>query len=74
VLCAAWSLSAHAGSARLSLERPSGLTAVSDYWAGEADRPAILILHGFLQTREFPTAAPRCGRVRNVTWPAIRAG
>ena len=55
VLCAAWSLLAHAGSARMSLELPSGLTAESDYWPGEVDRPPILILHGFLQTREFPT-------------------
>lgn len=55
VLCAACSLLAHAGSARMSLELPSGLTAESDYWPGEADRQAVLILHGFLQTREFPT-------------------
>ncbi len=55
VLCAAWSLLAHAGSARMSLELSSGLTAESDYWPGEADRQAVLILHGFLQTREFPT-------------------
>ena len=55
VLYATWSVLAHAGSARMSLELPSGLTAESDYWPGEADRPAILILHGFLQTREFPT-------------------
>ena len=39
----------------MSLELRSGLTAVSDYWPGEADLPAILILHGFLQTREFQT-------------------
>lgn len=31
------------------------LMAEADYWPGAADMPAILILHGFLQTREFPT-------------------
>lgn len=31
------------------------LVAEAEYWPGEADMPAILILHGFLQTREFPT-------------------
>ena len=29
--------------------------AEAEYWPGAADMPAILILHGFLQTREFPT-------------------
>jgi pimeloyl-ACP methyl ester carboxylesterase len=28
--------------------------AEADYWPGAADMPAVLILHGFLQTREFP--------------------
>ena len=29
--------------------------AEAEYWPGAADMPAVLILHGFLQTREFPT-------------------
>ncbi len=36
---------------------PSGKTAGADYHAGKKDRPAVLILHGFLQTRAFPTIA-----------------
>ena len=55
VVCAFWSLLANAGSARMSLQLQTGLTAEADYWPGEVDRPPILILHGFLQTREFPT-------------------
>ncbi|MDJ0739800.1 MAG: alpha/beta fold hydrolase [Gammaproteobacteria bacterium] len=44
-----------AGSAHMSLELASGLTAEADYWPGQSDRPVVLILHGFLQTRDFPT-------------------
>ncbi len=39
----------------VELEVASGLTAVADYWQGEANMPAVLIAHGFLQTRGFPT-------------------
>lgn len=44
-----------AGSARMELAISPDLVAEADYWPGAADMPAILILHGFLQTREFPT-------------------
>jgi len=37
------------------LEMKSGDSAEAAYWAGEPDMPAILIQHGFLQTRHFPT-------------------
>lgn len=46
---------AFAGSARMAIPVGPGLTAEADYWPGEADRPAVLILHGFLVTREFST-------------------
>ncbi|RMG50237.1 MAG: alpha/beta fold hydrolase, partial [Gammaproteobacteria bacterium] len=36
---------------------PNGKTAVATWYPGEADKPPVLILHGFLQTREFPTVA-----------------
>jgi pimeloyl-ACP methyl ester carboxylesterase len=36
---------------------PNGLTATADYYQGQADKPVVLILHGFMQTREFPTVA-----------------
>lgn len=54
-LCLVLSLGAHAGSARMTLAVAKAVEADADYWPGEADRPAVLILHGFLQTREFPT-------------------
>lgn len=48
-------MASHAGSARMSLVVPGGAVAEADYWPGEAHRPAVLVLHGFLQTRNFPT-------------------
>lgn len=32
-----------------------GVAATADYVAGDRAKPAILLIHGFLQTREFPT-------------------
>jgi len=34
-----------------------GIRASASYQVGERNKPAILLLHGFLQTREFPTVA-----------------
>jgi pimeloyl-ACP methyl ester carboxylesterase len=34
-----------------------GIPASAEYLAGQPDRPAVLLLHGFLQTRAFPTVA-----------------
>lgn len=36
------------------LMRP-GIAANAEYLIGDRDKPAVLLLHGFLQTREFPT-------------------
>lgn len=36
---------------------PNGLNAVATYTAGEPEKPAVLFVHGFLQTRHFPTVA-----------------
>lgn len=45
----------HAGSVKVSIEIAPGLVAQADCWPGEADKAALLLLHGFLQTRDFPT-------------------
>lgn len=55
LLVAAVPATVQAGSAQMELDMAQGIVAEADYWPGAADRPAILILHGFLQTREFPT-------------------
>lgn len=39
----------------VSLKLGSGIAAVADYQPGAADRPAVMILHGFLQTHHFHT-------------------
>ena len=51
----ALSMGIHAGSAQMELKLGNGLVAEAEYWPGAADMPAILIVHGFLQTHEFPT-------------------
>ena len=50
--CPTW---AHAEIAQLEM-RPR-IYASAEYLAGQRDKPAVLLLHGFLQTREFPTVA-----------------
>ena len=45
----------HADSARMEIEVRPGLVAEADFWPGEVGRPAVMILHGFLATRHFPT-------------------
>jgi len=38
-------------------EMRPGISASAEYLAGEHSKPAVLLLHGFLQTREFSTVA-----------------
>jgi pimeloyl-ACP methyl ester carboxylesterase len=42
---------------QVTLDMRPNLPATAEYQAGARDKPAILLLHGFLQTREFPTVA-----------------
>ncbi len=46
---------AHAVTVRLDM-RP-GIAGNAEYLPGKPDQPAVLLLHGFLQTRDFPTVA-----------------
>lgn len=48
-------LAVNAGSARIELPVASRIVAEAEYWPGEADLPAVLIVHGFLQTRDLST-------------------
>lgn len=41
----------------IEAELPSGKIASADFHVGKGGLPAVLILHGFLQTRAFPTVA-----------------
>jgi pimeloyl-ACP methyl ester carboxylesterase len=53
VLTLAWSVPARA--AEVQLVMPNGLQARAEYRAGNPAKPAVLILHGFLQNHQFPT-------------------
>ena len=46
---------AHARGEPIEAKLPSGHLVTADFHAGEARRPAVLVLHGFLQTNAFPT-------------------
>lgn len=46
---------AQSGNARIKIEIAPALVTESDFRSGELDRPEVLILHGFLQTRTFPS-------------------
>lgn len=37
---------------------PTGIIATADFRAGQPSRPAVLLLHGFLQTRDAPPISP----------------
>jgi pimeloyl-ACP methyl ester carboxylesterase len=45
----------HARAEPVSLVMPNGLNALAEYRIGKTDKPAVLLLHGFLQTHQFPT-------------------
>jgi len=48
-------VAAHA--AIVQQEMRPGIPANAEYLIGQRSKPAVLLLHGFLQTREFPTVA-----------------
>ena len=48
-------VSNHSAAAALQEKLPSGLYAVADYRPGKPDKPAVLVLHGFLTTHNFNT-------------------
>ncbi|HBU28380.1 MAG TPA: DUF1749 domain-containing protein [Thiobacillus sp.] len=49
--------SAAAHAATVEQEMRPGIGASAGYLVGERSQPAVLLMHGFLQTREFPTVA-----------------
>lgn len=44
-----------AAAAMVRQTLPNGVVAVANFLPGAADKPSVLMLHGFLQTHEFPT-------------------
>jgi len=41
----------------VSLQMPNGLWASAEYVEGDEDKPVVMIVHGFLQTRDFSTVS-----------------
>jgi pimeloyl-ACP methyl ester carboxylesterase len=60
---------AHAVDVRLEM-RP-GITASAEYHAGQRAKPAVLLLHGFLQTRDFPTVAALARGLRDAGYSVL---
>lgn len=50
-----WLISFSAFAETVRLEVQPGIIATASYSTGSADKPPVLILHGFLQTNQFPT-------------------
>lgn len=49
----------------------SGLIVSANYQAGKPDLPAVLVLHGFLQTRAFPTVTSVVDAASTVGYPTL---
>lgn len=62
-------ISTHAAVVRLEM-RP-GIDASAEYLAGQRNKPAALLLHGFLQTREFPTVATLARGLQDAGYPVL---
>lgn len=50
-----WFSCSLAGAEEITIPLSSGNRAVAEYLPGEADKPAVLVLHGFLQTYHYST-------------------
>jgi pimeloyl-ACP methyl ester carboxylesterase len=48
----------------IQLKMPNGLMANADFSQGAEEQPVVIILHGFLQTYEFPTVARLANSLR----------
>ncbi len=62
----------------IQLKMPNGLTASAEYSQGADGQPVVIILHGFLQTYEFPTVARLANSLREeeftVLTPSLTLG
>lgn len=62
---------AWAHAAIIQLQVRPGIQASADYLDGQRDKPAILLLHGFLQTRDFPTVSTLARGLRDAGYPVL---
>ncbi|MDZ7583731.1 MAG: alpha/beta hydrolase family protein [Thiobacillus sp.] len=69
LLISVFPASAHAMIVQQEM-RP-GITAGAEYLIGERSKPAVLLLHGFLQTRDFPTVATLARGLQDAGYPVL---
>lgn len=55
----------------VTLEMRPRITASAEYHAGQHNKPAVLLLHGFLQTREFPTVSILARGLQDAGYPVL---
>lgn len=55
----------------VSITTTQDIVATAEYRAGQADLPAILIVHGFLQTRDFPTVSRLANSLNELNYPIL---
>lgn len=55
----------------VQLEMRPGISASAEYVAGQRDKPTVLLLHGFLQTRDFPTVTALAHGLRDAGYPVL---
>ncbi|HET9462699.1 MAG TPA: alpha/beta hydrolase family protein [Thiobacillus sp.] len=55
----------------VQLEMRPGIPASAEHLIGERDKPAVLLLHGFLQTRDFPTVATLARGLNDAGYPVL---
>ncbi len=55
----------------VQLQVRPGIQTSAEYLDGQRDKPAVLLLHGFLQTRDFPTVATLARGLRDAGYPVL---
>lgn len=55
----------------VQLTMPNQRTAIAHYWSNDKDKPAVLVLHGFLQTSEFSTIQFITDELVNNDYPVL---
>ena len=55
----------------VSLKMPDGLLATAEYLQGDEDKPLLLFIHAFLQTRDFPTGKRLAESLNEEGYPTL---
>ena len=71
LLLTLWLLPATVVASEMSLQLPSGIKALADYRKGSMDKPAVLVLHGFLQTYHFSTVRLIVGELSDAGYTVL---